>query len=165
MIRAHLLKSSLGFSILEIVVAVGIVATALVFILGTLALGVRVLRVQAETREAVFVAEEGAEATRFLRDADWTSYIAALTPGAVYYAVRSGQTWVMQTANPGPIQNRYTRTIVLARVYRDANGAIASSGTEDQNARSFIVTVTWSGTFGSHTVSVPGYVMNILGDT
>ena len=165
MMRAYSLKFSSGFSLLEIVVAVGIVATALVFIMGALALGVRVLRVQAETREAIFLAEEGAEATRFLRDADWTSYVATLTPGVTYYAVRSGQTWVMQTANPGFIQNRYTRTIVLARVYRDANGAIAPSGNEDQNARSFIVAVTWSGTFGSHTVSVPGYVMNILGDT
>ena len=165
MTRIHFFKSSSGFSLLEVVVAVGIVATALVFILGALALGVRVLRAQAETREAVFVAEEGAEATRFLRDADWTAHIVTLTPGTTYYAVRSGQTWIMQTANPGPLQNRYTRTIVLTRVYRDANGAIAPSGTEDQNARSFIVTVTWSGTFGSHTVSVPGYVMNILGDT
>lgn len=149
---------------MEIVVASGIIAVALSILLAGFALGLRIFRAQAEAREAVLIAEEGAEIVRFLRDADWTDNIVSLTAGTNYYAESSGTTWMLTTTDPGSVQGKYTRTIVFELVYRDGSD-IAPSGTEDIDARSFTITVTWTGTFGQRSVVLQGYVMNILGDS
>ncbi|MBI3671312.1 hypothetical protein HY249_00760, partial [Candidatus Azambacteria bacterium] len=71
--------------------------------------------------------------------------------------------WILTTTNPGLIENKFTRQIVINNVSRDGNFNIVSQGgTNDSGTKKVTSTVYWNGT--SQNVRLTTYIMNILND-
>ena len=132
-----------GVSLVEVLVAVSVIATLLV----TVALGVTQMVVSRATvvsnTVALYLAEEGYEMVRAIRDEDWSD-IDTLTIGTTYY-IDVTPTDLSLTTTPVVIDGQFTRSIVFDEVSRDSDDDIVPNGTPgattDSNARQVIVTV------------------------
>lgn len=91
--------------------------------------------------QATYLAEEGAEAVRFLRDQSFTS-LRASAPNGAERGIEWNGSWQIVSA-PTTIDGIFTRKIVLSEVRRDANGNINAAGSPDPNSFIARVTVTW----------------------
>ncbi len=151
-----------GVGIIDIVISVTIITIALFSIIQLVVLGVRLQRESDERTRAIYLAEEGMEAVRLLRDQSWSSSINPLLLDTDYFPVVSSSQWVLSTTDPGLIGGLYTRTVRFGRVFRnDATDDIAPSGTEDPNTREVKVRVFWGGT-GAKSYEIVTYLTNFL---
>jgi hypothetical protein len=113
--------------------------------------------------KAAYLAEEGIEAVKSIRDYSWTSRIAPLTVGSSYYlslSTSSPYTWGV-TTTPQYIDGML-RTVVLANAYRDANSDLVASGTNDTQSRLLTVTIAWPTRTGTTTYSLSTYITNLF---
>lgn len=154
------MQTSRGLSLVEGVVAVAIVAASLVALIGGFGRLLAVALRAEEDLKAHYLALEGFEAVRLVRDDGWDAYIAPLSIGASYHFLQSGNIWTL-TATPQDIDG-FTRTAVFGNVNRDGDGRIAESGTADSNTRLVTVAVSWQGADGVNTRLVSGYITNFL---
>lgn len=138
-------KSTQAFGLIEIVIVAAIMGATLTGFLQASILTIRLLRTEQQNLEATMLAQEGMEAVRLVRDESWTNNIVPLANGAMYYPVVVNNKWVMSTNNPGLFNNRYTRQVVLAEVFRNGTDDIAPSGTMDGGTRKVTITVSWEG--------------------
>lgn len=157
-----------GYSLIEIVVAVALVMTFVSSVVAASHFELRAVHESARRGKAAFLLEEGLEAVRILRDRGWSDNIAPLVSGTVYYPVFSIN-WKVVSADPGPIDGLFTRTVTFGDVYRrDADSDIVdvSSGdpkTLDPGTRQVMVTVSWPGPGGAaHQESIATYLANIF---
>lgn len=158
--RLLLKRKDYGFGLIDIIVSVGVITVALLSVSQIAILGTKYVR-EAHTKEqAIYLAQEGQEVLRFLRDYGWSAYIAPLTIGQDYYPVLSGNTWVLQSSDPGLINGKYTRIVRLENVYRDANDDIVITGTEDPGSREVTITVWWNG--GAKSYVLTTYLTDFL---
>lgn len=148
--------TSKGVSVIEVLVGVAILGVALVFISHTIALfASSELRVLEQT-QALYLAEEGQEIMRYLRDEDWSN-ISNLTTGVTYY-FDVATTSLATTNTVETINGTYTRSVVVESVRRDGNDdVVASGGTADPGSRVVTVTVSW----GSDSVSLESILSNL----
>jgi hypothetical protein len=86
--------------------------------------------------------EEGAEAVKSIRDANWST-ISGLTIGTTYYLSynTSSNAWSL-TTTPSTVDS-FTRTVVFSSVNRDSNDDIAAAGTLDARTKEVTITVSW----------------------
>ena len=147
-----------GFFLIEVIVASSIMAVVLILLIGSIQDTVEVSRRALERTQASYLLEEGAEATKTIRDASWSG-IASLTPGIPYYLSFNGTVWSF-TATPNTI-GQFTRTVGISPVYRDANDDIAASGTLDSGTILVNTTVSWEASSGTQTKSLDFYIANI----
>lgn len=151
-----------AFSIVEIIIAVAIISIALFAINELLGIAFNTTQQGLQYTKATFLAEEGLEVARILRDQSWQGAIAPLNTGVTYYPVLSGTTWSLQTSSPGLIDNLYTRIVTVDNVYRDANSNIAALGTLDTNTKKIVVAVQWQAHGTTKEVRIPTYLTNIF---
>ncbi len=126
--RTFFTKSySRGITLVEVMVAVGIVSLASIFI------GLTVFQFAESRKELLhdtdkmYLAEEGYEMIRLLRDEDWAN-LSILTLNTDYYLQVDDTNLAIGTV-PEIINGRYTRLFKLLRVYRNATTKeIVSSG-------------------------------------
>jgi type II secretory pathway pseudopilin PulG len=147
-----------GFFLIEVIVATAIIATVLILLVGAIQDSVEVSKRALERTQAAYLLEEGVEAVKSVRDTAWST-IAGLTSGTTYYLSWTGSAWAL-TTTPSTI-DVFTRTIVCATVYRDANDDIATSGTADTGTRSCTVTVAWSAPSGTQSQNLTFYISDI----
>jgi len=149
-----------GIGLIETVVGVAIFLTVVVSILGAYRFLVRFSGVTPQTVKAYYLLEEGAEAARILRDADWDAF-SSLTIGVPYYLVLSGNMWEA-TTTPAVIDGSFHRTMTLSEVYRDGDDDIAPSGTLDPNTYFVTISVSWvrGGVTATKTISI--YLANLF---
>lgn len=155
-----------GFGLVEVLVAVSIIAITSVSIFNVYTAYLRAELNNVKTVKAAFLMEEGLEVVRLLRDTSWSSYIAPITASTTLYLNWTGSAW-QSTTTPQMIDSRYERTVVFASVYRDANNRIAESGTLDPNTRSFTVTVAWpddNTALSTTTKQISSYITNLYGN-
>ena len=152
-------KCNGGFSIIEILIAASIILFSIFAILSLAQKSVQVSRLSLYQTQASFLLEEGAEATKTIRDAGWTN-ISSLTSGTTYYLSFSGTAWSL-SATPATV-GIFTRTVLFSDVYRDVNDDIATSGTLDSGTKKVTITVSWRDTSGSTSKSISLYMANIL---
>lgn len=109
-----------GFGLMEIVVAASIVSVSLFALIGASQASFKAVDDSLMRRRAEFLAEEGIEAVKILRDNGWAASIDPLTAGTTYYPSfnSSTNTWSLITANPGAVDGIFTRTIIFSDVYR-----------------------------------------------
>lgn len=157
-------KQEIGIGIVEIIVVIAIITGSFFAISQLSSMYVFYASSGIDHDNAVSLAAEGIEATRALRDYSWSLNVATKSIGAVYYITVSDSNWVIATSSPGLINDKFDRTIVFNRVYRDANDDIASSGTEDVSIRKVVSTVSWSDRVGSKSVSLNTYLSDFLGN-
>ena len=94
----------------EILVAASIIAVSILAVMGVAQKSIFVSRQSLHSSQAGFLMEEGAEATRIVRDNAWTN-ISSLTVGTNYYPTYSGGTWTLSTtANTVGI---FTRKVIV----------------------------------------------------
>ncbi len=156
-------NKSTGFTLVEVLVASAIISVTTFSLISAGAKGVELSTRALRQTQASYLLEEGAEAVKSIRDANWTN-ISGLTVGTTYYLSYNTSTnvWSLSTT-ASTIDSIFTRTVVLSAVARDANDDIATSGTTDIRTKKAVVTVTWpvsNGTTVSKTLSL--YIADIF---
>ena len=148
-----------GITLVEVIVALAVVLTAGIGLLQLASFQTKAATLASQETRAYFLADEGIEATRIVRDKGWSN-LGNLQNGTSYYPVIQGGTWTLSTSSPGPI-NGYTRFVTLYQVFRDANGNIAASGAADANTRRLKIQVQWTPEGGgTQTISLETYLTN-----
>ncbi len=152
-----------GLTVIEVVVASAVFAAAVVGIVGAYNYFSRVAYRNTASVQAAFLAEEGVEAVRIMRDSSWTNNIANLSNGVNYRLTWNGTRWGTTTA-VSLIDNQFDRTVSFSAVYRDgAFDVVTSGGTLDTGTRKVTVSVAWYlPDIGTSTKTVEAYVSNIF---
>ena len=161
-----------GFGLIEILIATAIIGVALTSLSSVIQSAFRVtdddvLRVQAE-----FLAEEGLEVARLLRDSGWEAHIAPLVKGTPQYPVFDSVAgvWTAEETDPGPIDGTFFRALVFEDVYRrDSDDDIVprsdpSSKTLDAGTVGVISRVSWAGRRGDSAVEEKTYLADLFGN-
>lgn len=157
------LSPNAGLGLVEIVVVAGIISLVFVGLLQLLFLTLKPIGESVRQTEATYLAEEGIEAVKVLRNGGWTGNIASLSNSTTYYPVIASDNWTLTTTDPGAINGTYTRTVVFEAVYRDVDDNIAGTGTVDDNTRKVTTTVTWMDRDQSKSVTLETYITNFRG--
>lgn len=152
-----------GFSLIEIVLGIGMLTVSLVSITSYYK---KVLDVSNDTTRHIqsgFLLEEGLESVKMLRDQSWSTKIASLSTTTSYYLYWSGTQWTATTTSQ-LVENTFVRSFKLTDVKRDANDDIANVGTYDPGTKKLTVYVAWShkGTKNVATDTAETYVTNLF---
>src|SRR3989344_7760035 len=107
------MRSNKGFGLIEIVIASSIISMAVVSLSYVLVLSNRLSSRASDEIRANFIAEEGIEAIRFLRDKSWTTDLSVLVPNTDYFVILDTSTgqWSISTTEPGLLGDLFRRTI------------------------------------------------------
>jgi len=143
MIFKTLQKNVAGITLVEVLVGVSILTIVGIFI------GVSVSHfalarnnILHDTKK-MYLAEEGYEIVRILRDGNWSN-ISSLGAGNIYY-LGVATTTLAITSVPEIIDERYLRLFFVEPVYRNSTGGIVSVGDAgavlDNNSRQVSVQV------------------------
>lgn len=138
-----------GVSIIEIIVAVAILAFVFNPFLGKAVFSLRTSNVQKQSLEAIFLARETIEAVRNFRDGtNWnTNGLSILIVDNPYHPEKSigagGQKqWSIITGEEAI--GVFSRKIIFKNVLRDGAGNIVeSAGAVDPDTKKAIITVSW----------------------
>lgn len=155
-------KYKKGMGLVEVVIASAIVMASLVSIMGVYNSMASLSLRNTDAIQATFLAEEGIEIVRILRDKGWAN-IASSTNGTEYsfYWNYASSTWVSTTTIIE--SDIFERRVVYSPVYRDVNFNIASSSggtTLDTNSKKVTVTISWPSNNSTSTKSLDSYVFN-----
>lgn len=150
------MKQNQGVTLVEALVGVAIVGIILVFVTYAQNQYFSASKTALQTTKATYLAEEGQEFLRYLRDEDWNQ-LESLTTGTTYYFdVGSGT--IAVTAVPEVIDGTYARSFTLAPLSRDGSGDfVTSGGTDDPQSR--VATVRVIG--GAASTSLVAIVANV----
>jgi len=154
-------KSSRGFSLLEVVIAVSILLTIFISLIAAYNYFIKVSINNVPLVKSAYLIEEGVEAAKILRDTSWSTKIAPLSPGVSYYLVFDGTTFNTTQAQ-NVIDGMYYRTLSISPVSRDANGDIQATGTNDSNTKKITVTVSWYNGSATTTKQLSAYITNLF---
>ena len=133
-----------GISVAEVIIAIAVVSTVFFAIAQVSILALRASADRNTKAKALAITQEGMEAVRSIRDASWTTNIAGLSFGVTYYITASSSQWALTQTNPGLIENKFTRTVILDNVSRNINDDIVDTGgTNDIYTKKITVTVLW----------------------
>ncbi len=151
-----------GVSSVELLVGVSIAALILISASYTISMFMSTAQGVTEKTQALYLAEDGMELVRFVRDNDWAN-ISALTVGTPYYLAVTGSSVALGTT-PETIGS-FSREVIVQNVYRDATTAdIVASTTPgsvaDPKAKYITVTVTWD--TPTKTVSLDSILADLI---
>lgn len=138
-----------GVGIIDVIISIAVVSVAFWGFSQIAILGFKILERSEIATEAAYLAEEGIEAVKSVRNESWSTNIAILNVGQDYFPMVSGTKWILVTDDPGLINNRLKRTVTFDRVYRDANDNISEIGTEDPGTRKVTASIFWGETLES----------------
>ncbi len=154
-----------GSGIVEIIIAISIFTV----ILGTLITASNLYLSGAaenlKSTKGAYLAEEGIEAIKIIRDSNWSN-ISALNDNVNYYlyfdtSSSTSNIWKATTTTSNI--DLFVRTFKLNPVYRDANGRIISNGGAlDQNTKKVTVDISWKTKNATTTKNLSTYITNII---
>lgn len=154
-------KNISGFGLVEVLVGMSIISLAL---MGAVFLGGSYEKLSRKTRAAIkaeFLLEEGVEGLRSMRDTGWQR-VAVLATGVQYFMLLENGAYAA-TTSPQLIDDRYTRTVIVAPVYRDNNFRIVSSGGSlDNETKDVLVSISWVEGNATTTRSLRTYLANLF---
>jgi Tfp pilus assembly protein PilW len=139
-----------GIGIVETLVGLSILVSAVLVLMAAFNNYINIAIRETNVLTATYLAEEGVEATRSIRDAGFAADIATQTTGTPYHIVFNGTDWDF-TATPQIIDGKFTRTVTLDDVYRrdsDSDIVDVSSGdpkTLDPETKKVTVVVSYEG--------------------
>jgi hypothetical protein len=112
--------------------------------------------------QAAYLAEEGLEVMRLLRDESWSTNIASHSSGVDFYIHHDGIAWSATSTNI-LIGDLFERRIVLSDVRRDSSQRIVESGGNiDPNIKKVTVTLAWNSRGATTTRSLSTYLTNVF---
>lgn len=130
-------KNKKGVSIIEILVVTAIITIAFTSLIQLAIFSLKVAWSNKEQTEAINLAQEAVEASRSIRDSDWTK----ITPGSHGLTNTAGYWDFQGTEN---IINGFTRVIKIENVSRDpVTDNIDNSANDDPNTKKIISAVSW----------------------
>ena len=162
--RALRLKSrggTAGFTIIEVLFSAAFLALFTGVLITAYILYFRIATAGPQHTAAVFLADEGLEAVRVIRDGGWEDGIAALDTELPYHLIFQDGLW-SATTDPQLIDDTFTRTVTLYEVRRDSDDNIADTGEIDDGTLRADVLVSWSGLLGESEVELSTYVANLF---
>lgn len=116
-----------GITLIEVIVAVGIVAVAIVAIGFSVNAFVEARTALLHNTKALYLVEEGYEILRALRDDDWNTLDALSLDSPHYFDVST--TTLAVSGTPEVIDGIYYRSFEFTAVYRDGNDDVTASTT------------------------------------
>ncbi len=155
-----------GSGLVEILVAVFIFSIILGALINASSAYFSGAGVNLSSTKAAYLAEEGIEAVKTIRDFGWNN-ISALSDNTDYYlyfdtSSSTNNVW-KATTTPSIIDSNFIRTFKINSVYRDIDGRIIlSGGTLDINTRKVISSVSWKSNNSTTTKSLSTYITNIF---
>ncbi|MDD5050303.1 MAG: hypothetical protein PHV93_00995 [Candidatus Pacebacteria bacterium] len=150
-----------GITVVEVLVGASIFLVVLLGLSTALNLIIRASLQNTAKIQGTFLAEEGLEAVRVLRDQGWNANIQSLLSGTDYYLTFNGSTF-QSTTTPLSVESTFLRTFRLSDVYRNASQDIAGSGTLDPKTKLITVSVSWNDHGATSTQSISTYLTNIF---
>ena len=114
--------------------------------------------------QAAYLAEEGIEAVKTIRDSGWAN-ISSLNSGQTYYLYFNTVSW--QATTTKIYSDSFLRSFILEDVKRDPSTKdISDSGVFDSNdkTKKLTVFVSWPGKTGTTTKSLKTYITDIVND-
>lgn len=155
-------KLNTGLTLVEVLVATTIILIFIIAMTGVHSLYLRTALKNGNVIQATYLAEEGIEAVRFLRDSSWSTNIAPLTLDTNYGAVFNGSTWQTSPTDM-TIDGVFVRTLTFSAVYRDSSQDIVDSGgTLDPNTLKVTSTVTLATPGAGINKVISTYLTNIF---
>lgn len=149
MVRQQI-KFNKGVVLVELLVAFGLASILLPALLTGFVGATQGREVYEQRIAASALVREAEEVIRSFRNEKWSN-VANLTAGINYYPSISGSKWTLLPGNESIPNTGFTRTIVVADVYRDAGQNIVAQGAPgailDPSTRQFLITVSWPGYF------------------
>jgi len=155
-------KNQKGLSLVEVIIATSIIVIFLTALIGAYSLYLNLSLSNLQKVRATFLAVEGIEAVKILRDTEWSSQIGPIVSGTDHYIDFTGGTWVA-TTSALMIDNFFERVFVLSDVNRDASSDITESGgTLDPNTKKVTVTVSWNDKGATSTKVISTFITNLF---
>lgn len=141
-----------GHSLIELIVAIGLLALLLPALVLALLFSREGRPQQQQRQEALLLLKETLEIARSVRESDWTTFAV----NGTYHPAISSNAWTL--LNGPETVNDFTRQLIISDVYRNSSGVIvASGGTIDLSTKKITTTVSWNTPFAS-SVSSTYYV-------
>ena len=158
-----------GTGLAEILVAVSIFSIVLGFLVTASNLYLGGSGESLRNAEGAYLAQEGIEAVKTIRDANWSN-ISSLTAGTNYYLyfdTSSSTNNVWKATTTVSSLSPFARTFKVSAVNRDSNGNIVTTGGSlDANTEKVVVSVSWKSelgnVIGTTTKTLSTYIANIL---
>jgi len=152
-----------GISIIEILVVIAIIITALSSLLGLASFSLGVSTLIKQTNQANNLSQEVMEAVRNFRDG--TSWdidgLGKLATSTDYYPQATGSPSKWQLVQGTENIDGFTRKVVFEDVMRDSNSNIVESGgTNDPNTKKVTVTVSLEERGRDHKLEIFTYLTN-----
>ena len=162
-----------GFSAAELIIAIFIFAVVSAGFYQIAVLSLNISKENKNEIKAAYLAEEGIEAVRNIRDQvawidadDGKTGIGELDLDIddTYYPVISANNWELITTDPGLIDNRFSRKIVFEKLSRDPDTGdiedLYSSVNDNENSRRITVIVSWQEKGKTKDVTLVTYLTN-----
>ncbi len=114
--------------------------------------------------QAAYLAEEGIESIKTIRDNSWNDILSIPTDTTKYlsFSIASSSWQISDTEEKIGV---FSRSFVIDSVNRDSvSGDISDSGTDDTNTKKIIVSISWGGKNGLLTKDLVTYITNITSD-
>lgn len=152
-----------GSSLVEMLVGLSILVFVVLGFVVSFNYFVRSSILGTKTVQSYFLAEEGLEAVKSMRNNSWATNINQLISGQNYYFYFNGNSWE-GTTTQSKIDNIFTRKFVLENVYRNTNGDISSSGVLDPGSKKINVFVSYNINDSVITKNLSMIITNIFGN-
>jgi hypothetical protein len=154
-----------GLSLVEVLVASSIIIVFFMALVGIYNIYLKISKTNIYSIKAGYLAEEGIEAIKSLRDISWNNNIAPLSVNTDLFLDFSGGRWVSTSTNTY-IDGMFERKINISTVNRDPSTGdiLTSGGSLDAGTRLVTVTVSWPYKNATSTRVVATYITNIFKD-
>lgn len=155
--------SKKGLSLIEMLVAIAIISSTLISLLGLTSFSLRVISLINQTNQANNIAKEIMEQVRNFRDGtSWSvDGLGTVTPSIDYYLQQSGSPPSWQLTQGTETIGIFTRRAVFENVKRDiADDIVVGIGNNDPNTKKVAVLVSWQERGKSHQIELVSYFTN-----
>ena len=165
---SYKLQASNGFGLIEILVASAIISASFISLIAVANSSFRLVSGNVYRVQAEFLAEEGVEVARILRDESWSDNLSGVVDGTTYYPIFNAltSTWSITETDPGPIDDIFSRVLLFGDVYRrdsdDDIVAFSSPDTKTLDAGTKHVTSRVSWNDGAKQVEFVTYITNMF---
>lgn len=151
-----------GIGMIEIIIAVFILTMVLGILITVNNLYIKSSNANVKMTKGAYLATEGIEAIKTIRDSGWNN-INAITPETDFYLYFDNQNSLWFSTSTVQETDGFIRKIKIFDVYRNDQEDISESGVLDPNTKKIEVTVSWNSISGQDvSKKIVTYITNIL---
>lgn len=156
-------KLTTGFMMVEVLVAVSIISVSILAAMMVAQKSIQLSQRSLGMSQATYLLEEGAEATRIVRDNGWNNISAQAVDTDYCLAFQNG-TWNLNSNLTDCQIGSFTRTVRFINVNRDATTGdiVSAGGVLDSGTKLVTVSVSWNNGGQQVIKNLSFYLMNIF---